>query len=184
MIFLRPNAIRLGVITGVYVAAFFLTFAVWQPFQNRFIADLGIASLLFLPHGVRVIAAALYGWRAVFFLLPGALLTHLAITGVTGMSIPIIWAMFAGIIAAPLVFEIANRLGLPALITRDKASWSLTMALGLLAGLVNSALANLAFGHAVSSYVAYVFGDFFGQAVCFVVLLSLWRLRRRAEDTR
>jgi hypothetical protein len=64
-------------ISGAYFLAFATTFAVVMPVQDAVLPAFGnYASLLFLPHGVRVIAAWMYGWRSLLFLAPGAVLTH------------------------------------------------------------------------------------------------------------
>ena len=50
-------AIELAGVSAAYLSAFYLTFDVWQPLQARIVPGLGEASLLFLPHGIRVVVA-------------------------------------------------------------------------------------------------------------------------------
>ena len=70
-----------------------------------------IMSSLFLPHGVRVLAAWLYGWRSILFLLPGALLCNLHFAGDRAFDRDILFGTAASLIAAPLAFAIGRSLG-------------------------------------------------------------------------
>ena len=59
------------VISHLYLASYWVT--TWAP-DFTIASDKGVfatASLFFMPHGVRAIAAWLYGWRSVFILIPG-----------------------------------------------------------------------------------------------------------------
>jgi hypothetical protein len=64
------------IVTIAYVILFVVTFGALMPIQAQFFDWLSMSiSLLFLPHGVRVLAVYLYGWRAILYLLPGHLVT-------------------------------------------------------------------------------------------------------------
>ena len=74
-------------ISGAYLLAFFLTFSAVMPLQEAVMpAFSSYASIMFLPHGVRVIAAWLYGWRALVLLAPGAILANTYLLGPSGFS--------------------------------------------------------------------------------------------------
>lgn len=52
--------------SGLYLAAFLVVFEVVTPLQSMFFPEFpSRASLLFLPHGIRVLTAWLLGWRAI-----------------------------------------------------------------------------------------------------------------------
>jgi len=93
------------IISVAYALAFATTFAVVMPVQNSVLPAFGnYASLLFLPHGVRVIGAWMYGWRSLLFLAPGAVLTHSYLYGSGGFSLDYMVAVFFGVFCAALSF--------------------------------------------------------------------------------
>ena len=59
-----------------YLASYFLVAKVISPMQLQYISNSELVSLLFLPHGVRVLACVLYGPRlGAFYLFSATLLT-------------------------------------------------------------------------------------------------------------
>ena len=145
---LKSLAVETVCASTAYIIAFFLTFKALMPIQNLFFADFySSASLLFLPHGVRVLSAWLLGWRSVIALLPGVFFTY-AYLGGSNVFLP---SRLAGIsiavLTAPLVFEIIARLW------RDIRSsqgidpcWPCVMGAGVIAAVVGGILTNFAFG--------------------------------------
>ena len=64
------------IVTVAYFTLFIVTFGALMPIQAQFFNWLPMSiSLLFLPHGVRILAVYLYGWRAILYLFPGHLVT-------------------------------------------------------------------------------------------------------------
>lgn len=65
-----------SLVTFMYIAAFAITFSIFIPLQSNYIINLPMnISLLFLPHGIRIITVYLYGWKSIFYLLPGHIIT-------------------------------------------------------------------------------------------------------------
>ena len=59
-----------------FLASYLLVAKVLTPIQSHYISDSDLVSLLFLPHGVRVLACVLYGPRlGAFYLFSATLLT-------------------------------------------------------------------------------------------------------------
>ena len=59
-----------------FLASYLLVAKVISPMQKQYISDSDLVSLLFLPHGVRVLACVLYGPRlGAFYLFSATLLT-------------------------------------------------------------------------------------------------------------
>ena len=59
-----------------FLASYLLVAKVLTPIQSQYISDSDLVSLLFLPHGVRVLACVLYGPRlGAFYLFSATLLT-------------------------------------------------------------------------------------------------------------
>ena len=63
------------IVSVAYILTFSLTFGFAFPLQQLLFSGVSTqVSLLFLPHGVRVITLYFYGWRGVFYLLPASYL--------------------------------------------------------------------------------------------------------------
>ncbi len=75
------------IITVIYSISFGLTIYWLLPVQQMFAPEMAaFASLLFLPHGVRVLSAWLLGWKSIVLIAPVALFTHWLIFGAEGFS--------------------------------------------------------------------------------------------------
>lgn len=175
--FLQTIAKETGIVSFAYVVAFFVTFELIAPVQALFFPEFSSrASLLFLPHGVRVLSAWLLGWRSIFALLPGVFLVFLYVAG-TGAFAPSRLAAIAIAVSVPTVvfyglrglgWDLFPRLG-------RKPRWAWIMGAGLIISIVTSILTNWVFGSSLEDYFAYLIGDFFG--LFFLLLLLLMGFR-------
>lgn len=173
-------------ISGSYVLAFAATFAVVMPVQDAVLPAFGnYASLLFLPHGVRVIAAWMYGWRSLPFLAPGAVLTHSYLYGSAGFSLDYMVAVFFGVFCAALSFWIFARLGMDFRMDRtDRVNWRDIMLAGGAASILNSVGTKIFFGNDVPTASARLVGDVTGMVVSVVLLMLIFRTLRLARGRR
>jgi hypothetical protein len=166
-----------------YISAFCVTFEVLMPVQNALFPDFSSrASLLFLPHGVRVLSAWLLGWRSVIALLPGVFAVFWWVAG-EGVFTPSRLAAMAVAVTVPaLAFHIARRLHFPVTPrSRLTPCWPCIMGMGVVISVAGSLLTNLAFGSPMQDYIAYLIGDIFGLFFLMALLMYLFRaLRRRA----
>lgn len=93
------------VIFGLYILAYFLVWAVITPVQEALIPEITrYASLLFLPHGIRVFATSLIGRRSVPGLLLGEFVGNYVFWNVGGM-LPLLYVSFASGTITYVVFE-------------------------------------------------------------------------------
>lgn len=167
------------VISHLYLASYCLT--TWAP-DFTIASDNGVfatASLFFMPHGVRVIAAWLYGWRSVFILIPGTYAAHFLRVGSWSMS----WAEFIGPIfgvsCAAFCFWLLARLGADwRLRPGFVANWKDVLLAGSLAAVVNAVGSNLLFGNGWPVVAGYFFGDIIGMLALFGVLMLVFRALR------
>lgn len=160
-----------------YIAASFFTFEVLMPLQNVFFPEYpSRASLLFLPHGVRVLSAWLLGWRAIFALLPGVFLVF-AFLGGTDVFLPSrLIAIAIAVTTVPAVFYLLRWVGWDLLPRPDRnPCWSCVMVVGIITSFLVSGLTNLAFGSASVEYVAFLIGDISGL---FFLMLGLYYMLR------
>ncbi|NOD65288.1 MULTISPECIES: hypothetical protein [unclassified Ruegeria] len=179
----RAWAIDTFAASSAYVAASFLTFAVLMPLQNMYFPEYpSRASLLFLPHGVRVLSAWLLGWRAIFALLPGVFIVF-AYLGGTDVFLPSrLLAIAIAVTTVPAVFYLCKAVGWDLFPRPDrKPCWACVMGVGIITSFLVSGLTNLAFGSATVEYIAFLIGDISGL---FFLMLGLYFAFRFADKRR
>ena len=167
----------------IYLLAFFLTFFVIFPLQDRFI-DLQAkwVSLIFLPHGVRVLTAWLYRGRSLVLLFPSALITHIYIFGTAGFEPKLLVANLIGVASAYVAFEFVRTIGLNAYPDSGRSmSWRKVFFVGALASIINSLGAALFYQSVVGSgsmftfTLGYLIGDIVGLFAAMLVLMVVFR---------
>jgi hypothetical protein len=173
-------------ISGAYILAFVVTFAVVMPVQDALLPLFGnFASLLFLPHGVRVIAAWLYGWRSLVFLLPGAVLSHSYLYGSAGFSLDYMIAVFSGVICAAFSFWLFAGFGLDFRFTnRNHVHWRDVMLVGAVSSIINSVGTTVFFGNDLATAAARFIGDVTGMVVSIFILMLIFRALRQIGAPR
>ncbi len=171
------------VCSALYLGAFFFTFQVWMPVQGAFFPRYGsYASLLFLPHGVRILTAWLLGWRATLALLPGVFAAFAYVAGVNVLYPSRLAAIVIAVSVAPAMFSLVARLGLDLAPRAGRAPcWICVMGVGVLASFVGAALTNLVLGNGPIDYFAYVIGDVSGLFFLMLILMLVFRWMRRTR---
>jgi hypothetical protein len=173
-------------ISGAYILAFATTFSVVMPVQDAVLPAFGnYASLLFLPHGVRVVAAWLYGWRSLIFLAPGAFLTHSYLYGSAGFSLDYMIAVFSGVCCAALSFWFFALLGMDFRLHKSgNVNWRDVMLAGGAASILNSVGTKLFFGNDIATASARFLGDVTGMIFSTFILMMIFRVLRRRTGQR
>lgn len=144
-----------------------------MPLQNVFFPEYpSRASLLFLPHGVRVLAAWLLGWRAIVALLPGVFLVFTMVGGWDVFLPNRLLAIGIAVTTVPAVFYALKWMGWDLFPRADrKPCWLCIMGVGVLTSFLVSALTNMAFGSSTVEYIAFLIGDISGL---FFLMLGLY----------
>lgn len=174
------------VIVVAYVLAHGLTAMLITPLQSRFIPEItAFASLVYLPHGVRVLSVWLLGKIAFLPLFVGAFLSELLFTpaDVSRVTDPVILAsLVVGAASAVLAFELFRLLGYNLYAGRKfRIHWKWLLLVGMLASVINSIGQSLVFSglilsEAVSAVVmTYAVGDLIGLIVTTFVLMFCFR---------
>ena len=181
------------VIIGAYVACHMLTRYLVTPVQEQFLADVTVfASLVYLPHGVRVLATWLYGWKAILPLALGSLLADFLFTPAEARDLmyPAISGSIAvGSVAAFVVFEVARLTGRN-LYANDglNMNWKCLIAVGSGASLFNSIGNSMVYKGIILPELTlptlgvYLVGDIIGLIVAMVVLMFAFRWARFADS--
>ena len=134
--------------------------------------------LLFLPHGVRVLAFYFLGWRAIFYLLPSSYL-FLTLSNHAGSELHIM-APVVSMIACYLGYGVATLFP----VLRNRAFtpdlWKFLIIAGATSSFANGvALSILQHqGAEILSLMGYLIGDISGLIVCFLILMYAFRFAR------
>ena len=138
--------------------------------------------LVFLPHGIRVIAFHYLGWKAVLHMLPASYLFW-ALSNSSGSELDVLSPIvsmvscYIGFLGATVVVkkeELGNKI----------STWKYFVIAGATSSVVNGvALSWLQFEDTpFSALVGYVVGDTLGLAVCLVVVMYAFRLIRLSNE--
>jgi hypothetical protein len=172
-----------AIVSLAYLGAFFATFEVLMPLQNILVPAFdNRASLLFLPHGVRVLAAWLLGPRSVVALLPGVVLGFVYAAGWGAFEPSRLSAMAVAVTVPATCFFLLRLLGQDLRPAPDRRPcWPCIMGIGLVISMISSVLTNYAFGSAPQDYIAYLIGDMLGLFFLMLILMLIFRGLRHSR---
>ena len=175
---LFQHFIALAACTAVYAISFEAIFLVSEHLQAHLAPQLVYGSVLFFPHGVRVIAAYLFGPSSILYLLPISCAYAdfgVGIGGaVTGLTLAV-----GSLAACVLAFEGLSR---GRLIERDYLSraidWQSLVLAGCFGAFINAALHYTLSVTDQAGSAAIFIGDLLGLCVVLAVALLLFRSYR------
>ena len=164
-----------------YLASYLLVFKVISPIQLQYILNTELVSLLFLPHGVRVLTCVLYGPRlGAFYLFSATLLTGFWV-GILGdynpLTLTLLYAV--GALSVPIAFVFLQFIHEDTKIGLTKVNHNTIKTIAYLA-LISSIINSI--GHALvldgfSDFsvqpriiLKFLFGDLLGALVLFLCL--------------
>ena len=177
------------IIVFVYVVCHGLTALVVTPIQSVFLPEVTVfASLMYLPHGVRVLATWAYGWKAIPALMVGSSLSAWLFSPSEDLNFlepALLESLLVGAASAFIAFEFARFAGYNLYFGGSvKLRWKGMIAVGALASLINSLGQTLVFSDLIDWEViigvsaVYAAGDLIGLIVCMVVLMFVFRWSR------
>jgi hypothetical protein len=181
----NEHILNATIVIAFYILSFQLVTYLIDPIQRSFLAA-DYASLLFLPHGIRVLAVVLYGPRAgfVYLLFATGCLLILSDEGVK-TNLTVLLQTIAGAGCAPLAMILLGfGFGHKTLSLGDVTprSWRAFLMLIILSSLLNGVmqtaaiqLGNTGMGDIILS-LKYTLGDILGSLVVFA--LASYALRR------
>ncbi|WP_037306892.1 hypothetical protein [Ruegeria halocynthiae] len=177
--FILPFAI----ISLANLSAFGISIHLLLPLQAQYTPELApYASLLFLPHGVRILSAWLMGWKAIPLIAPTAMFTHWLNFGAEGFTALGLAGAFSGVVCAAITFWVLAKAGMDFRITADKtANWRDVMIAGGIASVINTFGMGFAFNHNTDTLVGYFIGDVTGLFACMFILMLAFKITRGAS---
>lgn len=168
---IRDLAVTTAVVSVIYMIAYFIVWAVITPVQQELLPEITkFASLLFLPHGVRVLATSLLGAKSVPGLVLGELAGNYFLWGLHDPVTLLLASLSAGCVTW-VVFEGLLALRVNAFylrVTEEPPPFHTLMLAGILASAANAFLlaslleVDLSAGHVTSILAAYMTGDITG----------------------
>ena len=173
------HLINTCILSLAYITAYSLNLGFFMPLQEILAPNFSkLVALIFLPHGIRVLAFVFYGWKAAIYLTPGVYLMWLL--SVFGNNIGLnflapmvsLAACWVACIVKPYIFT--TKPGLETLI-----SWKNTVLVGFLATILNGTGLSLLHNQSLSSdLLGYIIGDMVGLAITLLVLMLIFRFLR------
>lgn len=169
-----------AIVSGFYIALVELTLLVVQPVQQLFFSSYSSqVLLLYLPFGVRVLSAWLYGWWSIAYLLPGHFMAQISFWGADGFTGLIAFSVLTGCVVGSVGVWLATVLRDALNVAFLNRDWKFIMVSGVLASLVNAGVNTAIFGSSNTSPIAYLIGDIFG--LWFLMLALIYILKVSQE---
>ncbi|MDA5095029.1 hypothetical protein O2N63_13145 [Aliiroseovarius sp. KMU-50] len=172
------------IISIAYVLAFAVTFKLLLPVQNIFFPKFpSYASLLFLPHGVRVLAAWLLGWRSVIALFPGVFFSFWYVAGMGVFEPSRLFAISVAVFIPAATFHTMRRLGVDLFPAAGKTPcWHCIVLTSITISALTASMTNIAITRTLNDLFAYLIGDFFGMFFLMTILMFFFRSLRQSEE--
>jgi hypothetical protein len=181
---MRDTLTTFVIVSFAYIISYALTTGFVSPLQSTFLAGVSDKiGLLFLPHGVRIIAIYYYGWRAILLLIPASyLMLFLTVYGgEIGLSLyaPIVSlvACWIGVTLAKVIFEERSKM-------LDISAWKFLIVAGAAGSLLNGiSLSFLQHDSQIGlSILGYMIGDVAGLFASLLILIYVFRLLRNYPE--
>lgn len=172
-----------GFVITLYLGLFWISINIIFPLElSIFGSSTGIASILFLPHAVRVLAAWLLGPKVLFALIPAEVIAH-SIWGLdfsypNSLLIPVFSAM-----SAVVGFEALRMIGYNVYPNSySLPNWKGVILAGIIASLFNSFTGAYLKGELIEPgylmliIIRYIVGDISGLIISMIMLVFIMRI--------
>ena len=171
---------NLLIVSAAYIVSYTLVGGFIAPLQTVLLPEFTTSiSLLFLPHGVRLLVIHYFGWKAIPLLIPSSyLMWYITVFGggiALGPLQPLasLVACFAGYKLVALVVSGSQaRFG--------KQEWKLLILVGILSSFLNGIFNSMLQGSAQLSLdiFGYMIGDVLGQIALMLILIYILKFFR------
>ena len=171
-------------LSAAYVIAYTLTSGFIYPLQTALLPEVSEKiCLLFIPHGVRILAIYYYGWRAIVYLLPASYLMWLLEVYGSGIEFSIQQPVIS-LVACYLGVRLAIMLLVMRPSKPDLTAWKFLIFAGTIGSIFNG------LGLSISQYqenlvqnvIGYVIGDVAGLLTSLLILIYLFKFLRHYRE--
>lgn len=172
------QALQITFTVSLAYCASFLAVSWIAPAQRAILpASPELASLFFLPHGVRVLAFFFFGWMAAAYLLPGKLIMWAAMTFLFGQTSLNAWGSLISLASCLVAYELTKVIFKDTIQSGRKFSWQMVMTMGLMSSLLNAVGLTLLQSQEPKLTVmkAYILGDMLGLTCLMLGLMFYFR---------
>lgn len=186
---------KLLIVILAYVVSHGLVATIITPVQGMLLPEVTVfASLIYLPHGVRVLATWALGWMAIPAICVGAAIAALLFTSADHWDLlqpALLESIFVGACCAFLAFELVRWFGYDFYIGRSKKlDWKGMIYIGGISSIINSLGQTIVYsgmigiGQMAPVLFIYMLGDLIGLVVCMVALMFVFRVIRFSSAQR
>jgi hypothetical protein len=174
-------------VTILFSASFEISKTIQFYFQNYLFPNFPeFVSLIFLPHGVRVVFTWLYGWRSILPLFFAQSLYGLMLFDPSHVTkLHILSAAFVSSVSVYLACELLRKSGDQVYAYEtDQLSWKKLMLIGLIGSVLNGIGNTIVFQSYIPSenhlltIIGYMIGDTVGTFVALLIMMYSFRLMR------
>jgi hypothetical protein len=178
---MRDTLTTFVIVSFAYIISYSLTSGFVYPIQTALLSEVSEKTgLLFLPHGVRIIAVYYLGWKAILLLLPASYLMWLL--AVYGGDIALsIYAPIVSLVACWIGVTLAKAVFVEKSEELDISAWKFLIVAGAAGSLLNGiGLSLLQHDSQVGlSVLGYVIGDVAGLFASLLILMYVFRFMRQ-----
>ena len=189
---LTGHVVNIVYVTIGYIVSMILVKSVIVPAQQAYLPMITtFAALIFPLHGVRVIAAWLFGGWSLLYLFIANCVMHLVLTPDADFTLKSFYAWCLVSSVAWFSFEIFRMSGLNLYQSAKLIStntWRHLMLIAFISSIINSLGHNIIFAgdilpeNSLPTMLAFMIGDTLGTFVCFIVLMLILRTLRRVGN--
>ena len=189
---LKGHLLNVSFVTLGYIIAMMLVQVVIVPVQQLYLpAITTFAALIFPLHGVRVLAAWLFGGWSIIYLFVANCIMHLVLTPTAEFNLNSLFAWFLVSSVAWLTFEAFRVSGFNFYEKHTPisgATWRHLMIIAFASSIFNSIGHNIIFvreilpENSVQTILAFLIGDTLGTFLCFIILMTALRILRRLHN--
>ncbi|MBF9039956.1 hypothetical protein LSUCC0387_03525 [Rhodobacterales bacterium LSUCC0387] len=182
---IKIHTLNVLLVTVGYVIAMILVKEVIVPAQQTYLPSVTVfAALIFPLHGVRVIAAWLFGAWSVVYLFAANFFMHFILTPDADLTTKSILAWFLVSSVAFVTFETLRLAGVNLYAANRPttlATWRHLLIVGFISSVLNSVGHNIIFASnilpqdSIPIMAAFLIGDTTGTLVCFGALMLMFR---------
>jgi hypothetical protein len=191
---LKEHLIKTLVVTAISSFMMLLVTELIVPIQSYFLPELTLfAALIFPVHGIRVLAAWLFGWASVFYLFVSNIFIFFLLSrheenvyALLSTESIIAWVLVS--VICIFTFDLLRVSGVDIKTSVgkfNKDAWKLIILVGFISSVFNSLGHNLIFTstilpeNSLRLILAFLFGDTTGTVVCLFILIYVFKFLKR-----